>query len=368
MRFLFFILVFLLLCCDLRSADLPDLLRRAKELSDGGRLEEAYQLLSRFKRENREERDWGLSLLMGNLAWRLGRKEEAISHWREASALAPGEVAPLKNLAKAFSEMGRFEEAARALFKAWELSKDPTLRLYGALALLKAKRAGEALEHLEALRREGRKEKELREGLLEAYLQTAKLKEAEGVLWELLELDPEKVDYWKFLAFLRDKLGDRLGAASALKVAISLQDDPSSRREMVRFYQSLGLWLPAAKLLEASPGDKDYKTLYELYLLGGSPKEALRWAKEALSRTGEEEWLKRVAELQVSLGLYEDAYHTLKDLSHGDPYLWYLLGQCALRTGRFEKAEEAFQKALRDKRYAREAQGALDFLRTIKGP
>lgn len=368
MRALLAILL-LLPCLGLCSpGDLPGVLRQAQELAEKGRADEAYRILQRFREENPGVKNWGLSLLMGNLAWQRGRREEAIGHWRDASALAPGETAPLQNLGKALFEMGRFEEAARAFLRAWELSGDRGFRLYAALALLRAGRAEEALGHLEALRGEGRGGRELLEALLHAYLDTGRLGEAEGVLRELLEAEPGRADYWRLLAFLRQRQGDELGAASALRVALSLKEDPSLRGELIGLYRSLGLWLPAARLLEESPGEKDYGLLCDLYLLGGKPEEALRWAREALSRVGGEEWLRRVAEVEVSLGLYEEAYDLLRERvrGHDDPYLWYLLGQCALRTGRWGEAKGAFERALRDRRYAKEARAALEFLRAVE--
>ncbi len=372
MRERFFVPILFLIFFGLCSpGKCSSVLLKAKELSEKGRVKEAYLKLVKFKKENPEVKDWGLSLFLGNLAWQLGKKEEAVAQWQEASSLAPAEVAPLQNLGKAFFEMERFEEAARMFFRAWKVSGDSAFRLYGALSLLKAGRVKEALGHLEALRREGRKEEMLLRALLEAYLNLKKEKEAEEVLLKLLKAHPERVEYWRLLAYLREQSEDRLGSASALMVALSLKEDPTLKQQLLEAYKALGLWLAAARLLEASQGIVQGKAgaLCELYLLGGRPGEALKWAKEAFARTGEKRWLKEMAEIQISLGLHEEAYIALRKevRRRSDPHLWYLFGLCALKMGRLEEAEEALLKVSKDGKYAEDVRRALAYIRALQG-
>ena len=67
---------------------------------------------------------------LGNLLSELGRKEEALQHYRAASRLSPNSAEPYNNVAVTLVELGRFPEALTAHAKAIELAPDAARSYY----------------------------------------------------------------------------------------------------------------------------------------------------------------------------------------------------------------------------------------------
>jgi len=67
---------------------------------------------------------------LGNLLSELGRKEEALQHYRAASRLSSYSAEPYNNVAVTLAELGRFPEALAAHAKAIELAPDAARSYY----------------------------------------------------------------------------------------------------------------------------------------------------------------------------------------------------------------------------------------------
>lgn len=78
-----------------------------------------------------------LFIEQGNANYRLGRREEALESWRRALALSPGNAEIMTNMAVAFLELGRFEEARTHARSALNVSRPlaETFEVLGELAL-----------------------------------------------------------------------------------------------------------------------------------------------------------------------------------------------------------------------------------------
>lgn len=333
-------LLFALLCLSLAvwaraSTEVPqevhEVLWEAREEVDAGHLVEALKRLEAFRKEHPRVRHHLLSFQMGNICWRLGKKGEALRYWLEATKLKPEDAPSWQNLAKAYYEGGHFLKAAQAFLKAWKLTRDPELRFYGAVSLLKAGgRAGEALRHLK--------------GLLEGH--------------------PARPDYWRALASLYLQRGEYLRAAAALEVALRFRDERKVREELAHLYQSAGLWVKAAKALErlhSDPSAEVCDRIASLYLMAGRTTEALKYLDLALSKDPTRGRFLRKGEILYRLRRYREAYDAFKlaASSGDDGYAHLMMGYCAWHLNDLKKAEEAFRRAANRPSYQREAQQAL---------
>lgn len=351
------------------SPELRRALQRAQRCLQEGRAEQGLKVLRAFRRAHPAERCWLLELLWGNLCWKLGRREEALRAWQAATRLNPRDGRSWQNLARAYSEAGRHLEAARAFERAARLNGDRELRLYAAVAYLEAGRPREALVRLRALvgKARGAPERWLL-ALLRAQLAAHDLRGAEEVALELLRRRPLEARRWRWLARIRLRRGERLGAAVALEVARCLGDREATR-ELVDLYRVMGLHLRAARLAEELHGPsadaRACERIAALWIAAHRPSRALRWLDRALRlQPTARRWLTKGEVLYRERRYREarDCFRRAEGLGAG-PYASLLRGYCCWHLGDLRGAEAAFAHAARSRRYAQRAREALRALR-----
>ncbi len=352
--------------------ELHEVLWRVQEEVKVGHWKEALGRLEGFKRKHPQKRHYLLFFYLGNVYWRLGRKEEAVRCWLEATELNPSDWASWQNLARAYYDEGRFLEAAHAFERAWKITGNAELRFYEAVSLLKAGRPEAALPHLHGLLQGGKAEDSWLQALLQADLELGRLEGAEEALSELLQRHPERPDYWRWLARVRLRRGRHLEAARALEVALRLRDDPEVRRELADLYQAVGLWIKAAqhlKRLHPDPSAEVCDQIAGLYLMAGRPSEALKYLDLALAKAPTRERFLKKGEILFSLRRFKEAYEAFgKALFMGDDgYACLMMGYCAWYVGDWEGAQKAWRKAASHPSYRRKAEEALRMIAQVEG-
>ncbi|HEX16249.1 MAG TPA: tetratricopeptide repeat protein [Deltaproteobacteria bacterium] len=354
-------------------------LHRAQECLKRGKAKKGLELLGNFRREHPEIAHHLFLLLEGNLYWEEGKKEEALERWQRATQLSPRDEASWQNLAQALYELQRYAEAADAFLRAYELSKRRELRFYAAVAYLKGKRPREAIPHLEVLARGREVPEEWLLALLQAYLDVGGLEGAEKVLRRLLSRNPEKVDYWKWLAQIYLKQRRYIEAVASLEIASRLRGGKEEKRELAQLYLGLNVPLKAARYYEeiygSDPDPSACDRIATFYLAAHKIEEALAFIDLAIKKEPTAERFLRKGEILYKERRYEEAYQALKEATSrgGGGYASLLRGYCAWKMGWFQKAREAFLEAASYPGYKKRAQEALRIIagkegRSSEGP
>jgi len=354
-------------------------LHRAQECLKRGKAKKGLELLGNFRREHPEIAHHLFLLLEGNLYWEEGKKEEALERWQRATQLSPRDEASWQNLAQALYELQRYAEAADAFLRAYELSKRRELRFYAAVAYLKGKRPREAIPHLEVLARGREVPEEWLLALLQAYLDVGGLEGAEKVLRRLLSRNPEKVDYWKWLAQIYLKQRRYIEAVASLEIASRLRGGKEEKRELAQLYLGLNVPLKAARYYEeiygSDPDPSACDRIATFYLAAHKIEEALAFIDLAIKKEPTAERFLRKGEILYKERRYEEAYQALKEATSrgGGGYASLLMGYCAWKMGWFQKAREAFLEAASYPGYKKRAQEALRIIagkegRSSEGP
>ena len=354
-------------------------LHRAQECLKRGKAKKGLELLGNFRREHPEIAHHLFLLLEGNLYWEEGKKKEALERWQRAIQLSPRDEASWQNLAQALYELQRYAEAADAFLRAYELSKRRELRFYAAVAYLKGKRPREAIPHLEVLARGREVPEEWLLALLQAYLDVGGLEGAEKVLRRLLSRNPEKVDYWKWLAQIYLKQRRYIEAVASLEIASRLGGGTEEKRELAQLYLGLNVPLKAARYYEeiygSDPDPSACDRIATFYLAAHKIEEALAFIDLAIKKEPTAERFLRKGEILYKERRYEEAYQALKEATSrgGGGYASLLRGYCAWKMGWFQKAREAFLEAASYPGYKKRAQEALRIIagkegRSSEGP
>ena len=354
-------------------------LHRAQECLKRGKAKKGLELLGNFRREHPEIAHHLFLLLEGNLYWEEGKKEEALERWQRATQLSPRDEASWQNLAQALYELQRYAEAADAFLRAYELSERKELRFYAAVAYLKGKRPREAIPHLEVLARGREVPEEWLLALLQAYLDVGGLEGAEKVLRRLLSRNPEKVDYWKWLAQIYLKQRRYIEAVASLEIASRLRGGKEEKRELAQLYLGLNVPLKAARYYEeiygSDPDPSACDRIATFYLAAHKIEEALAFIDLAIKKEPTAERFLRKGEILYKERRYEEAYQALKEATSrgGGGYASLLRGYCAWKMGWFQKAREAFLEAASYPGYKKRAQEALRIIagkegRSSEGP
>ncbi|MDB4285334.1 tetratricopeptide repeat protein [bacterium] len=93
--------------------------------------------------------NWKIEFNMANLLWRLGRREEAVGHFKQAIGIRPGHYKAHNNLGNALFAMKRYNEALEHYSMAVQLKPDNAEYHYNlGLLLTLLGRRGEAEGHL----------------------------------------------------------------------------------------------------------------------------------------------------------------------------------------------------------------------------
>jgi tetratricopeptide (TPR) repeat protein len=151
----------------------------------------------------------------------LERDDEALAVLRKALALGLEREQLRRQLGQTLAEMGRSEEAIRALSPLRETG-EPESRIALAGALSDAGRADEAMVILDRLVKEDPRNPRVYETLGVAEMRRDRPAEARRQLERALELNDRLPGAWNTLGVARYQLQDRAGALAAWRRAIEL--------------------------------------------------------------------------------------------------------------------------------------------------
>lgn len=263
------------------------------------------------------------------------------------------------------------------LFKNHPQEIQPAWRENYVYALINADRARQALPHIRHLAEtyEGEKQRQWQEILLHQYVHLEMRVQARAYAQLLTQQAPTHAPWWKALAHVHLRDGEHSAALTALTIYSYLEplSDPETQL-LADLHLQLGIPIKAAPLYEAALGKKyDARLLHHLALTLrqlGKPEQALAAIERLASDTRDAELLMLKADLQYSLGQYQQAAQTYQQTAKTATRLkgraWLMAGYAALRAEDFETGRRAFEQAAAYDQHRKAARLAMQQLSKTK--
>ena len=275
---------------------------------------------------------------------RFGNTAEAERSWRESLKIKPDFAPALLGLGTVAAEKADYEAAFNLLSRA--LAADPMLDgAYRQLTevVLNMGQAERALPIAEEYVRRFPEVRESRYWLGQTYLQLKRYADAKTAHEAAVHIDPNLTVAYHALATACMALGDsRLAAVYRKKFATLKKNDMQVDRGRNKLYRDLPAQQEVAAAAHLSAGN--------VYLTLGDPRKAeahwLRGAAIALRHTACREALVHLYERQSRFAGAVQIQDELVRLAPQNAGYWVDLGRLRARTGAWEPAELALQKAL----------------------
>jgi len=333
---------------------------------------EALEVLRHELGKHPEGKHCLLSFSLGNALYALEKRTEALGHFQEAVKLDAAYEPAWINLGQLAFELERYDLAADALARGYELSEEkvPEYSYYAAVAHIMAGRCGRAAEMLERLVAlpDVSPEKEWYRSLLHTYLELNRQAEAERLIHRMLDLYPDDPETWK-LCYRFEANRERYRQAAAAMTIYSYLT-PLTREEQVLLgdlYAAVNVPLAAARWYEAAmaanASSADCEKLASAYIAAHRPEEGLRVLRGALDREPTAKLWSLLGDLLFMQEEYagaRDAFRQGARLDPGNGRLYLMAGYCSLEQGQKGEAAADLGKAAADPRQRKMAQRLLE--------
>lgn len=364
------------------------ILNKAQKLYEAGKLEEAIKVLSAFqnKKNNvnikiskkRGYSHYYIDYALGNYFLMNASPQQAIPHYQEATRKKKDFTDAWLNLAKSHYDLDQMKPAGDAFLKGYKTASpgNPQNLYYSAICYATAmnystaydvfsnllknhsktiklewkeslvqilhalNKTTEALPYIEELAKKsiGKKQKKWREICLSQYMSLKMEKKALNYVKWLTRVDTLEPKWWKALAHMnlhKDKYEDALVALLAYSFLTNLS--------------------PSETLLIA-----------DIQLTLGIPDQAVKFYEKLLKKSLKPEIIKKIIHAYMQQYDHDTAMHWIEKSLKNEiqPDLLMLKGNILLETGKYTEAKRAFQKASKYKKYKKEANKALQQLKT----
>ena len=330
--------------------------KQAKIAFDHGDFTEARRILSLAVKSN--PRDASLWFHLGVSCTQLGDLDQAIAALERARALAPRQPEPNFDLGLLYWKTGDLAKAKQAYRAGLALNpKEPSALQNYALLLMKTGEYKTAIAPLIKLENDPSLSAPVRVGLIECYLKTKQLDQADREADELLRVGTSQPADQTKLAGIFLENGATKTAAQLLVHSLKLDPDQDKANATLgiiyfrqkRFDEAAQLLLRAVQL---NPDSAEYAMAFAQALYSGNhPHVLLVFLKSVESK------FSALPEFQFALGvaydltsLHSAAVATLEALLRSNPRrqdeIYYWLGNAYLELGRQEDAEKAYRKAI----------------------
>ncbi len=198
---------------------------------------------------------------------RLEHLRRAAEYAAEARRLGPGNLEILQSFAQIHLRLGEHQLAAldqaQDAYEELRGLTDGDLQVLTSLGqiYLWKQQGAQAVEVLEEAASYRPGHRMIQTMLLEALIKTGRTLDAEGVLEQLIEIQPASLDYRLRLAELRSERGDHRGAAAALSSgSADLVENPRLRQFLAQELHLSGANEEALALTAAAAGEPPYST------------------------------------------------------------------------------------------------------------
>lgn len=348
---------------------------KASAARDGGRLDEAVDMLLAIVEERPGDDHPLLRYHLGNTLMLADREAEAVTHFTAAVAAEPAFGAAWLGLGQAAYAVEDYATAGDALERAYRHDEDPdpTLLYYaGASLLLAADPAGGArvLEDLVS-GAHGPPELDWYRALVSACVDLDDHARGDRAVRSLLAAHPDASEAWRLAFQHAASHGDNLAAAVALRVKSHLAPlDATETVQLADLYRLLDVPVLAGELyasvLDDAAEPEDFERLVATHLAAHDGTAARRVLDAALAEAPTARlWslLGDLASLEEDYATGRDAFAAAAEMDPDDGRAALMLGWCLLE---LDESDEAVRHLERARGFPDQAEAADSLLRQAR--
>ena len=317
----------------------------------------AEENLKKFIEKNPQKPHYLMEFTLANALAMAGKNRAALDHYSVAANLYPSFAGVWQNMGKIYFDLKQYDEAGDCLVKGYEHSekKAPSLLYYAAVSYIMAEKGEKAMPHLQRLASGelGPPKTEWLEAFLKVCMDLQFKEEAFEAIHGLIARNGRAPRWWKILAQFHLQQSEYEEAVAALTV-YSYLTSPKKQDIILLgdLYNAVGVPLKAAEYYEKALGlenkPTDYEKLASAYMAAHKTAKAMDALDRALEETPTSALWFLKAQLLYEQESFSRAYEAFSQSACLDPrdgQALLLMGYCAYRVDKKDKAEAALQKA-----------------------
>ncbi len=341
--------------------DLPRKARLAlfkvQEYQDAGEPERAVEALHDFLKRNADSDHYLIRFFLANSLSQIDDGEGALANYRATVELEPRYRQGWLNLGEMAYNLGRYELAADAIWKGYELDPEKPTRLiyYASVAYLLAEKPDKAAPLLEELvsGSHGDPKMEWCRALVSVCLSLGDEKRGNRVVSRMLGVYPDDPDAWHIAFQYAASISDYERAAVGLTITGYLRE--LSREEIMQLadlYSVIKVPARASSYYDAALGDeastKELERLASAYIASYDTKSALNTLQRAIDKEPTPRLWSLMGDLHYMDKDYRASYVAFEqcarlDPENGRPYL--MMGYCSIEMANYDEAIEKLEMA-----------------------
>jgi len=342
---------------------------------------QALERLLRFTAAHPDDTHAYVTFTLAGLNLETGNIKESAAFYEKTIELCPAYAPAWQNLGKICYDLGRFERAAQAMEKTWELTgqSNHILRFHSAVARLSAKQPAKALAHLDFLTsgQAGPPEENWIRLLVQLSIENKKSAQALKTVERLLATPGAEPYLFRLAASLNLNLNDYKKAAQNLS-AYSLTAPLSLAEQtlLADLYNNMGIPALAAenyeKALALKPECKLHERLASAWFEACNIKKALASLTRGLKAHPHSHSMWKLKGWihyeKMEFDEASTAFAKAVVLNKKDGKSLFMHGLCACRAGQTVQALKILKQAAADHRYKTQAMALIRQMETAENP
>jgi tetratricopeptide (TPR) repeat protein len=322
----------------------------AQELQDAGKPDEAAEEIRDFLKRNPAKDHYLIRFFLANSLSQQQKHAEALEEYEATVRLEPRHMQGWLNLGEMAYNLGRYERAAEAIRRGFDLSPEKPVRLlyYSAVAYLLAEKPDMAAPVLEELvsGAHGDPSLDWYKALVSVYLTLEDKGRGNETVGAMLERYPQDPEAWNVAFQYAASVSDYKQAAVALTIKGYLQDlTREERLQLGDLYSAIKDPARATSFYRSALVDsgsaKELERLASAYIAAYDTRSAL----ETIERAIAEEPSARLWSLKGDLHYMEqdyarsyDAFGKCAELDPQNGRAYLMMGYCAIEMARYDEA------------------------------
>lgn len=330
---------------------------RAQELQDAGEADEAQEEIRDFLRRNPSKDHYLIRFFLANGLSQQQKYVEALDEYEAAVRLEPRYMQGWLNLGEMAYNLGRYERAAEAIRRGFDLNPEKPVRLlyYSAVAYLLADKPDMAAPVLEELVSGAHGDPSLDwfKALVSVCLTLENEKKGSETVSAMLERYPHDSEAWHVAFQYAASVSDYKQAAVALTIKGYLQD--LSREEKLQLGDLYSVIKDPVRAtafyhsaLVDSGSTKELERLASAYIAAYDTRSALETIERAIDKEPSARLWSLKGDLHYMEGDYARSYEAFGRCAQLDPQngrAYLMMGYCAIELARYDEAIEKLELA-----------------------
>ena len=331
---------------------------KAQEHQDAGEPEKAAEALTDFLERNPDSDHYLLRFFLANSLSQIDDKEGALENYRATVELEPRYRQGWLNLGEMAYNLGRYDVAADAILKGYELDPERPTQLiyYASVSYLLAEKPDKAAPLLEELvsGAHGEPKIEWYRALVSVCLSLGDEERGNNAVTGMLAAYPDNPDAWHLAFQYAASISDYERAAVALTITGYLRD--LSREEMMQLadlYSVIKVPARASSYYEAALDDeastKELERLASAYIASYDTRSALETLERAIEKEPTPRLWSLMGDLHYMDKNYQASYEAFERCAELDPdngRAYLMMGYCSIEMTNYDEAIAKLEKAV----------------------